>query len=196
MNGRDVFDLMRISLTDPRAGMRAVLALNLPPAAGFAALVLMAVASALMLHLTVALMPPEDRAVAAALFGSPFVSAVLQFAVLAASVVLVHVLGRGAGGIGRFDQAVLMMAWLQALMLALQAVQILLMLALPPVAGLVGIAALGLFFWLLTGFVTELHGFSRPGRVFGAILATLFLMGLALTTVLGAILGPEALPNV
>lgn len=196
MTGDALIVLMRQTLADPRRGLRAVLALPLPDWAGLAALGLMAVGSALMLHLSLGLMPEAERALGAALFGAPLVTAVLQFAVLLGSTVLIQVLGRGAGGQGRFGQALIAMAWLQFLMLALQAVQIVLLLALPPLSGFVGLAAVGLFFWLLTAFITELHGFSSPAKVFGAILAVLLLLALALSTLLMAVIGPEAMSHV
>ncbi len=196
MNGSTIAHLVRLSLQQPRAGLRAVLALDLPPGAGLAALALMAVASSLMLHLTLTLMPAEEQAVIAALFGSPVYTAVMQFVVLLLAVVIIHILGRGAGGEGRFDQGLVTMAWLQFLMLVLQAVQILVLLALPPLAGLIGLGAMVLFLWLLTGFVTELHGFSSQTKVFFAIIGTMILLALALSTILMTVFGPETMPNV
>ncbi|MBE2277682.1 MAG: YIP1 family protein [Rhodobacteraceae bacterium] len=196
MNRSTIAQLIRLSLQQPRAGLRAVLALDLPQGAGLAALALMAVASSLMLHLTLSLLPDDEQVVIAALFGSPVYTAVMQFVVLFLSVVVIHILGRGAGGRGRFDQGLVTMAWLQFLMLVLQAVQILVLLALPPLAGLVGLAAMVLFLWLLTGFVAELHGFVSQTKVFFAIIGTMILLALALSTILMTVLGPEAMTNV
>ena len=58
------------------------------------------------------------------------------------------------------------MIWLQFIMALLQAVQLVAVLILPLLAALLGLVGLGLFFWLLTGFVAELHGFRSPMQVF------------------------------
>ena len=88
------------------------------------------------------------------------------------------------GGTGSFEEAVLLMAWLQFIMICVQAVQAVALLVLPPLAGLIGIAGLFLFLWLLTNFVAVLHGFSSLIKVFLMILASAFGIAFGLSILL------------
>jgi len=60
-----------------------------------------------------------------------------------------------------------------------------LILALPLLAELLGLMAMGLFLWLLTVFTAELHGFRRLGMVFLGILATALAVGVLFVGILG-----------
>ncbi|MFN3145271.1 MAG: hypothetical protein ACE368_08365 [Paracoccaceae bacterium] len=77
------------------------------------------------------------------------------------------------GGGGSLDDTILLMAWMQWILVGLQVIQILALLVIPPLVGLIVLAGMGLFFWLLTNFVAELHGFRSLGRVFMIILLSM-----------------------
>lgn len=68
----------------------------------------------------------------------------------------------------------------------------------PLLATLLGVVAIVLFFWLMTQFICELHGFEQPMNVFGMIIVSMvgIIFGVALlAAIASAILGVEA-PNV
>jgi len=118
-------------------------------------------------------------------FGTqPLVTALIQLGVLAVLVLAVHWGGRMLGGKGTMSDAILAVVWLQFIMALLQAAQLIAVVILPPIAGLLGIAGLGLFFWLLTGFVAELHGFRSRGKVFLGVLLALIAVAVALVFIL------------
>lgn len=189
--------LIWLSLSDPRRALRAVLDIAPPMGSRLAGLVLMAVASALLLHLGLTLAPPPpDNPVAALLVGSPFGTALMQGAALWVTAILIHALGRAAGGQGSYPDALLTVVWMQVIFLAVQIIQLIALLALPVLASALSLASLVLFFWLLTQFVTELHRFASAGKVFLAILATLLVVSFLLTYLLASLLGPEALGHV
>ncbi|WP_309665140.1 Yip1 family protein [Tabrizicola sp.] len=188
--------LARLSLQDPRKGARALLDMDVPLPARSAGLFLMAVASAILMHLGAMLLPPTDDAVANFVTGSPIRSAIMQFVVLAVSVVLIHRIGRFQGGTGTFDDSMLIVVWLQVLMLMLQVVQLVALAVSPPLAGIINLAGLVLFFWLITSFIAELHGFTSRRAVFVGIVITMFAVAFVLVFVMILILGPEALSNV
>ncbi|WOI57047.1 Yip1 family protein [Palleronia sp. LCG004] len=109
---------------------------------------------------------------------SPFAFGAMQLVVLIISVLLIDKVGRAFKGTGDLGDAILAVTWLQFVMVCLQILQGILLIVIPPLAGIVMILGLILFFWLLTNFVAELHGFDSLGRVFGMILFV--LMGVAL----------------
>jgi len=115
---------------------------------------------------------------------SPFLALMLQVATNVAAVVLITRVGRAFGGTGRYEDALLLVGWLQLLMVGFQAVQVVAMVVLPPFAALIMVLSVAAFFWLLTGFVRALHGFSSRILVLLGVFATVFgvamVMALAL----------------
>ncbi len=176
--------LALMTAQQPRLGARVVLGQNLPMAARWTALAFTAIASALSIHLTLALMPPSE-----AVLPGPVMLAILQGGVMLVTAVAIHNIGRWRGGRGRFEDAVLLMAWLQFTMLCLQVVQMAVMLVAPLLADMIGLAGIVLFLWLLTAFVAELHGFSSLGAVFAGIMGTIFALALLLSVVLASVIG-------
>lgn len=171
--------------------MRQLLAEGVPLPARTLGLALMAVASALLLHLGFLILPPPDDPVAAFMSQSPLRTAVVQWVVLAASVLLTFWIGRNFGGHGSLPDTLLVLVWLQTLMLAVQVVQLLALVISPPIAALLNIGGLVLFFWFYSSFVAGLHGFASRWAVFGATLGIGFGIALMLATVMITILGPE-----
>ncbi len=202
--------LLRLTLTSPRAGLRAVLSRDLPPGTGLMGLALIAVLSSLALHAMGGLSPAPEVAVAPSgpeealyetLLGTPFTTALVQFVLFIVMAVLALVIGRWRGGTGTADQAFLAMAWLEAVMFTVQIALLLLMavllLLVPPLFVLVGSLSgpvlVGMFFWYLASFIAELHGFRSVPRVLLAVILTLILASFLLSPILVALIGPEAL---
>jgi len=100
----------------------------------------------------------------------------------------IHRIGRAFGGTGRFEEAMLLVIWLQFIFILVQLVQVLAFTLLPGLAAIITILALGLFFWLLTNFIAVLHGFTSLGMVFVATILSLIGIIFAMSLVL-ALLG-------
>ena len=181
--------LARLSLKRPRDGARQVIALRLPPSVGWLGLGLAAVLSTLMVHLSFAMQPADVQSFFAATIASPLRTALLQGGFMGVAVVAVYRVGRWRGGHGRFDDALILVVWLQFVLLGLQAVQLVAYAVAPLLADLIGLATVALFFWLLTNFVAELHGFKSLGLVFVGVLATLVVMVLGLAFGLALFVG-------
>jgi hypothetical protein len=130
------------------------------------------------------------------MLASPFRAAAVQWLFLALSVVLIHRVGQAFGGRGSFPDALLIVVWLQVLTLALQVLQLLATVIAPPLAGIIGLGGFVLFLWLMTAFITELHGFRSRGLVFVGMVLSALGAGLILGIALILILGPEAFANV
>ncbi|MGL5363382.1 MAG: YIP1 family protein [Bosea sp. (in: a-proteobacteria)] len=188
--------LARLSVEDPRAGARALLSLGVPLPARTAGLLLMAVASALLMHLGFLILPLADDPLTGFMMQSPIRTAAIQWLILAASVLLIHRIGQAWGGRGGLSDTLLVVVWLQVIMLAVQLLQLLVLIFAPPLAGIANLGGMVLFFWLITGFIAELHGFARRWAVLAGIFITSF--GIALLVAVGLVLlyGPEALQNV
>jgi hypothetical protein len=165
--------LVRDTVTDPRAGARTILRARLGMDVRWLALALVVVLSVLLGQLTLQLMLGPSGMMGGVLSG-PVASLMLQGGVLMFMVFTVHTVGRWMGGGGSFPDALLLMVVLQGIMVLIQVLQIAAMLLLPPLAGILGLIGFGVFLWVLTGFVAELHGFRSLLAVFGMILATAF----------------------
>ena len=181
--------MVRLTMQAPRQGARQIMALDLPVSARWLALALVAVGSAIATHLSIALMPPEQREVMLSLIASPLRTALLQAAIWAVIAGLIAAGGRVRGGNGTFADALILVAWLQFILLCLQSVQVVAAVVLPLVADLIGLAGLGLLAWLLANFVAELHGFRSLIAVFAGLIVGAFGMVLVAATLLAIFVG-------
>lgn len=161
------------TLRDPRGAARRLLSLQLPDRTCWEALALIVVVTGLYSGL-VMLTVPQDPDVPPY---NPVPATLIQAGVVALGVYAMHHVGRSFGGTGRLGAAVLLMAWLQAVILMVQLVLTLILILLPPLAGLVVIGAAVLIIWLVTQFVMELHGFESTFKVLAGVLATMVGLG-------------------
>ena len=194
--GARLAGLMQLTLQDPTRAARELLAEGVPLAARTAGLLLVAVLSALLVSLQIGDGTQAPDPITAFMLGSPFRTAVLQWGFLALSVLLIHRVGRAFGGRGSLPDALLIVVWLQALMLGFQLVQLVVAPILPALAGLIALVSFVVYFWLLTHFIAELHGFASRGLVFLGMVLTGLAAGFALAVLFILILGPEAFVNV
>ncbi|WP_175469232.1 Yip1 family protein [Pseudorhodobacter antarcticus] len=177
------------TLRDPRAGAAHLLRLGFSPLVGWMALLLMAVASTILTHLSLSSLPPEAREAWAGLFGGPVRTAMLQWVVLLVSVHAIYRVGAWRGGTGTLNGAVVLVAWLQFILLLFQIAQLLADAILPPLAGVLGTAGMVAFFWLLTNFIAQLHGFKSLAMTFLGVLITSFVAVFLLSIVITLLVG-------
>lgn len=173
-----VRDLARLTLSDPEKGGKQLLALN-PPMDARWMLMGAAIASGVVLAYLLPVIAGQAGSVI-----SPFAATGVQIAANLLAVVLMTHAGRFFGGQGQFGDAVLLVAWLQALMVGVQLVQLVALLILPPLAGIVTILAIALFFWLLTGFTQALHGFKSRLIVLFGVLGSMFAAAFVVSFIL------------
>ncbi len=194
--GARIGRLAQLTLQDPQSAARVLLAEGVPMKARSAGLLLVAVLSAMLASLQINGGESLDP-FSALMLASPLRAAVLQWLFLAVSVGLVYRVGRAFGGQGSFVDALLVVVWLQLIMLGFQVLQLAVLLFSPNLAGLIGLISFGLYLWLMTIFIAELHGFTARGLVFLVMILTALAAGFLLAVVLILFLGPEALmPNV
>ena len=183
--------LARLSLENPRQGARALLAEDVPMPARTGGLLLVAVVSALLASIQGGAQSEALDPVSAFLLSGPIRAAAIQWLFLALTVVLINSVGRAFGGTGSFSDALLVVVWLQFMMLALQLVQLVAFMLSPSLAGIIGLIGLVMFFWLMSSFIAELHGFSSRGLVFVGIIAVTIATGLVIGIGVIAVVGPE-----
>ncbi|WP_209427626.1 YIP1 family protein [Pararhodobacter sp. SW119] len=170
--------LARLSLAEPEKGAAAVIEIDPPLSARWMLLALVVAIGTLMAYL-LPLLSGADEALP-----TPISAAMLQGVLNLAAVGLIAGVGRMFGGRGTFEDALLLVGWLQVIMLGLQALQLVALLILPPFASIVMFASIVLFFWMLVGFIRTLHGFQSRLGVLMATLGTLFLAAFVFSIVL------------
>ena len=175
--------LVRETIIAPRDAARRIILARLPMDVRWTALALVVVVSVLLGQLTLRLMLGPTGMMGGVLAG-PSQGVLLQAGVLIAMAMAAHNVGRWMGGGGNFPDALLLMACLQGVMVMVQLVQIAALLLLPPLSGLLGLVGFGLFLWILTGFVAELHGFRSLAAVLSMIIATAFGIAFVLALIL------------
>lgn len=185
--------LTELTLQDPRRATRALQAEDVPHLARMLGLLLVSVLSACLASIQIGVQTEPVPPLIAAMTASPFRAAALQGGIMVLTVVLIHTVGRALGGKGNLPDALLIIVWLQFLMLAPQLLQLAADLVAPALVGIIGLLSLGLFFWLLTSFVAELHGFSSRGLVFLGVIITALVAGFVIAFAIVLLLGPEVL---
>lgn len=178
MTVSDLWALARLSVTRPIEGGQAIMRLNLDWATRWIALF-----AAILLGVLIAFALPVIFGAASG-FPSPLTVVAAQVGVNVAAIGLMTGVGRMMGGTGRFDDAVLLMAAFQGIMLLLQVAQLLAALILPSLAFPVAVLTVGLFFWIVTGFICALHGFQSQILVLLGLFATLIAVSFVVATVM------------
>jgi hypothetical protein len=179
LNAANVSALVRLTMTRPREAAGRLLDMNIPDDARWLGFVIVVVLSVIIGQISVLLMGEEGFQ------GSMLFMAMFQTSILLGMVVAVQGIGRALGGSGTFPDTLMLVAWLQFVMLVFQLIQIVSLLILPGVFGLITIAALVFFMWMLTNFIMALHGFVSPIKVFVGIIFSFFGMAMVLAILLG-----------
>ncbi len=180
--------LARDTVVDPKEGANIVLSFAPPRQALWLMFGLILVVSVFFAELSALLTPAPATPDPNAPEISPTILGLLQAALLFLSILAVHHIGRAFGGTGQFEEAFLLMLWLQFILICAQVLQVIALLILPVFSGLIFIAAIALFFWLLVNFIAVLHGFQSLGQVFVMVIVT--MLGFAfLLSLLAVFLG-------
>ncbi len=180
----EVKALIALTLTEPRQAARRLMAMNLPAEARWLGLGLVVVMTMLTLQLIRLVLPDADPSPFGAAMGHP----VSGFAFQAGSILVVSAVMAGAGrlfgGQGRFQDALLLMVWLEFVLALIAVLQLLLILVLPVAASILSIVALGLFLWLMVQFSAALHGFANLWAVLAGMVASFLVLVVAMALIL------------
>ena len=186
--------LTRQTLRNPEQAARWLIDQGWPMQVRWMALVLAVSLSGLLAYASTLLFPlPADEGAAVFLISrQPLVLAGMQLVAIVVGAGLMAGVGRMFGGHGRFEDALLLTVWIEVMLLIVQLAQIVLSLALPALAGILGIIAVALFLWLTVQFTKALHGFTSGPKVLLVMFGTLLVMGFVLSFFMAALgLMPE-----
>ena len=186
MIGR-IVDLIGVSVRDPDAAVAALKGMGIGPRESWRAIFLAASVGAILSWLVMRTLPGADAGLDR-LTLQPIVMALLQVGAAALFATLVDRVGRMFGGTGRFDDALLVTAWLEIAMLFVQVPQILFSMAVPAVGGILSMLSFALYFVLAVQLIRAVHGFRNPLLVALGIVGTVFVAAFALS-LLAASLG-------
>lgn len=118
---------------------------------------------------------PVDAELFGPLLSSPIALGVVEAAFLVSGLFGIYMIGRLAGGHGSLDDAITIAIWLEFVLIGLQAATLLFSLFAPALAGILMVMSSVLFFWILSHFTAESHGFRSAGLVFAGIAAVIVL---------------------
>lgn len=183
----DIAQFALQTVKDPAGTFARLRAMELASSTRWMVLVLSIGLSVILTWIGAMLMPAGNMIGAAGLLAQPLVLATAEFLGIVIATTLLTVVGRMFGGAGNFDDALLAFAWIQVVLLFLQAAQVLLLVLFPIVATLLGTASLGLFFYLLVSLTKAVHGFSNTLMVVLGIIGTALVSGFVLSMVMAAL---------
>ncbi|MCK8484086.1 YIP1 family protein [Aliiroseovarius sp. S2029] len=192
-----LFGMALQTVPEPRKVARDLFDLNLPRETLWTALALVVVVNA-ALGVLAGMMFPLDAAQVGSVLSSPVLLGVIEAAFMFGLAWGIYVIGRMFGGQGGLSDAIITVVWMEFIFLMVQALTLLLTLFAPGLAAITMIASIFLFFWVLSHFTTESHGFASTGLVFASILGFMILTVFALSfllVLLGVEPAPMTLPN-
>ncbi|MEE9427761.1 MAG: YIP1 family protein [Paracoccaceae bacterium] len=173
------------TIRDPRSGAKMVMSQNVDRRQRWEILLLIAVLSGGLAYTSILIGGLFGNGTDTAMGAGPFVLAITQAFVLLGMVFLIHIVGTKAGGLGSLDDAILLVAWMQFILICLQIIQIMAVVAFPVLAVLLGLAGFVLIFVLLTVFISELHGFRSLPGVFFSVLFVMLISAIAVRFLFG-----------
>ena len=184
-----------MTLRNPDAALRVLRGLDLPMAARWTALFLAVVLSRMLGVLLLMVLPVTGGEPLAALLTDPMTMAGIEFFGMVLTAFLVTVIGRMFGGHGTFADALLAVAWIELLLVALMAVQLVMLVLLPGTVDLLGIVVGALSIYLTVTMTKALHGFTSLGKVALVYFGFSLLLGIvAVTLAPGLVPLPEGAP--
>ena len=157
------------TLRAPKEAARWVMSFDMTRGERWMALFLVVLLSVILQQATTMLFPQTVDSLLADLLSRPLTVATIQMSIMVLLVFAIYWIGRARGGTGDFGDAILLLTWVQCVLVFLQVLQTIFLFLMPPLAGLLGVLGIFVFFWLLTNFIAELHGFKSLGLVFAMI---------------------------
>ena len=180
------------TIRTPREVARRLIDLQLPRDALWTALALVVVLNAALYSLSNMMAPPPDDLAVPIVAPVPF--ALFLAAGLVGTIYALWYVGRTLGGEGSLGDVMVLLVWLQALRLVVQAALLVLVPLSPVLSSLVVLAAAVIGFWILLNFIDVAHGYRSLLKSLGALALSVLAMALGLTflvTLFGGALAPS-----
>jgi hypothetical protein len=172
------------AIIDPATAARQALDWRLGLGNMWMALALVAVLNVLMLALLQAASPMPVMS-QGGLVLTPFSYAMIITIFLFLLVYTVYHIGRMMGGQGTVEDSLTVIVLFQSISVALEAVQVLLVVISPQIASIFGLVSLAVLIRCMVNFVNVMHGFNSLGKAFAtllfAVIGTALIAGIVLT---------------
>lgn len=178
-----LFGMVLQTIPEPRKVARDLFDLPLARKTRWLVLLLMVVLAAI-LGVVSHVIYPVDAAMFGPILSNPMTLGVIEGVFLSVGVWAIYLLGRMAGGQGCLDDAITIAIWLEFVLLGFQTATLIFSLFAPAMAGILMVMSSVLFFWILSHFTAESHGFRSAGLVFVSIITVLILAVFALSFLL------------
>lgn len=178
-----IFGMMLQTVPEPRKVARDLFNLGLPRETLWTALALVIVLNA-ALGIVSGMLFAVDAGQMAPILSSPILLGVIEAAFMFGLSWAIYLIGRACGGQGGLSDAITTVVWMELIFLLLQAATLFLAFFAPAMVAIAMFISVFLFFWILSQFTTESHGFRSVGLVFVSILGCLILAVFALSFVL------------
>lgn len=178
-----IFGMMLQTVPEPRKVARDLFDLGLPRDTLWTALALVIVLNA-GLGIVAGLLFPIDAGQIGPILSSPILLGVIEAVFMFGLSWAIYLIGRACGGQGGLSDAITTVVWMELIFLLLQAATLILSFFAPALAAIAMFISVFLFFWVLSQFTTESHGFRSVGLVFAAIVTCLIIAVFALSFVL------------
>ncbi len=184
-----LFGMALQTVPEPRKVARDLFNLNLPRETLWTALTLMVVL-ATAISVFAGLLFPVDAAQMGPLLSSPILLGLIEAVFMFGLAWAIYLIGRMFGGLGTLSDAITTVVWMEFIFLGLQLLTLILTLFAPGLAMITMLGSAIMFFWVLSQFTAESHGFASTGLVFVSILLFMTVAIFALSFVL-VLLGVE-----
>lgn len=172
------------AIIDPATAARLALDWRLGLGNMWMALALVAVLNVLMLALLQAASPMPVMSQGGMML-TPFSYAMIITIFLFLLVYTIYHVGRMMGGQGTVEDSLTVIVLFQSISVALEAVQVLLVLISPQIASIFGLVSLAVLIRCMVNFVNVMHGFNSLGKSFAtllfAVIGTALIAGIVLT---------------
>ena len=164
-----LFGMALQTVPEPRKVARDLFDLNVSRETLWTALMLVVVLNA-ALGVIAGMMFPLDPEQIGTLLSSPVLLGMIEAGFMFGLAWAIYLIGRMFGGQGGLSDAIITVVWMELIFLVLQAVTLILSFFAPGLAAITMVASVFLFFWVLSHFTCESHGFQSTGLVFTSIL--------------------------
>jgi len=183
----------RRAFREPKQAAADLMRLDVPRKALGPAFVAVMIFSVIVTEPMLAMLPTEVFGEQVSPFARVGISIVFNFAL----VWVIWKTATGIGGQGSFDATLLVFVFVEAVLSAGIAVLMVMLLALPAVAGIGGLVFFGYWMYLIGVFFSEAHKFSSPLKAIGVVALAWAITYVAMIFILKLVLGVVgAAPNV
>lgn len=162
---------------EPRAAAADVIALGVPREALVPGLFAIVIISVLINAVAEAIAPSPMSVI------SHFQMTVFLLVLFVTFAASVYKVGQAMGGVGTWQDSLLLSIFFQAVFIPAQVLQVILMATMPAVAGLFGLFLFVFGLWVNINFIAALHGFSSLGRAFGVLILGSFVVAVVMMLV-------------